>query len=304
MYTDYLNTKFPPLVDYIITESVRGHLKNIACAIFIKRYPVLLQGPTSSGKTSLVQYLASLTGHEFICINNHDHTNLQEYFGSCITNSSGMLEFQEGPLVKAIRNGHWIVLDELNLAPSDVLEALNRLLDDNRELFVPEIQESIHAHPSFMLFTTQNPPILYAGRKMLSRAFQNRFVEIHVDEIPESECSIILEQRCKIPKSYAEWLMCLKTCNCTDKTVKFLLESMVSLLLEICFDGPTVSLGLVSHMMIWPKMGILYLLKDYVRIVRRGLSRKSWSPDFVSQMSQNVVLNYTPRYQLHPLKRN
>lgn len=48
--------------------------------------------------------------------------------------------FQEGALVEAVRKGHWIVLDELNLAPSDVLEALNRLLDDNRELFVPELQ--------------------------------------------------------------------------------------------------------------------------------------------------------------------
>lgn len=203
-YTDYLNKNLPNSGDYIITESVKGHLKNIACAIYIKRYPVLLQGPTSSGKTSLVQYLASVTGHEFIRINNHDHTDLQEYFGSYITNSSGMLEFQEGPLVKAVRKGHWIVLDELNLAPSDVLEALNRLLDDNRELFVPEIQEKIYAHPSFMLFATQNPPTLYAGRKMLSRAFRNRFVEIHVDEIPESELSTILEKRCKIPESYAK----------------------------------------------------------------------------------------------------
>ena len=32
-----------------------------------------------------------------------------------------------GVLVKAMQNGHWIILDELNLAPSDVLEALNRV---------------------------------------------------------------------------------------------------------------------------------------------------------------------------------
>ena len=33
-----------------------------------------------------------------------------------------------------------------------------RLLDDNRELFVPELQEVIKPHPHFMLFATQNPP--------------------------------------------------------------------------------------------------------------------------------------------------
>ena len=32
-----------------------------------------------------------------------------------------------GVLVEAMRNGHWVILDELNLAPTDVLEALNRV---------------------------------------------------------------------------------------------------------------------------------------------------------------------------------
>ncbi|XP_050383797.1 midasin isoform X3 [Argentina anserina] len=182
---------------YIITASVEEHLRNLARAIWTKnqKYPVLLQGPTSSGKTSLVRYLAAVTNHNFVRINNHEHTDLQEYLGSYVVDISGNLVFQEGVLVKAVRNGDWIVLDELNLAPSDVLEALNRLLDDNRELFVPELQESILAHPNFMLFATQNPPGLYGGRKMLSRAFRNRFVEIHVDEIPDSELSTILERR-------------------------------------------------------------------------------------------------------------
>ena len=32
---------------YVLTKSIREHLKNLAWAIFIRRYPVLLQGPTS-----------------------------------------------------------------------------------------------------------------------------------------------------------------------------------------------------------------------------------------------------------------
>lgn len=189
---------------YVQTKSIQEHLGNLARAVLIKRYPVLLQGPTSSGKTSLVKYLAATTGHEFIRINNHEHTDLQEYLGSYITDASGKLVFNEGALVKAVRNGYWIVLDELNLAPSDVLEALNRLLDDNRELFVPELQLTIQAHPDFMLFATQNPPTHYGGRKMLSRAFRNRFVEIHVEEIPDDELSQILCEKCEIPPSYAK----------------------------------------------------------------------------------------------------
>lgn len=55
-----------------------------------------------------------------------------------------------------------------------------------------------------MLFATQNPPGLYGGRKTLSRAFKNRFVELHFSEIPKDELEIILEKRCLIPKSYAQ----------------------------------------------------------------------------------------------------
>lgn len=116
----------------------------------------------------------------------------------------GKLVFREGVLVQAMRNGHWIILDELNLAPTDVLEALNRVLDDNHELFIPETQETVKAHPQFMLFATQNPPGAYGGRKLLSRAFRNRFVELHFTEIPANELEVILHQRCEIPLSYCK----------------------------------------------------------------------------------------------------
>ena len=106
--------------------------------------------------------------------------------------------------MQAVRKGWWIVLDELNLAPSDVLEALNRLLDDNRELFVPELQETIKPHPHFALFATQNPPgVTYGGRKVLSKAFRNRFMEIHVGDIPDDELRVILIKRCGVAPSYA-----------------------------------------------------------------------------------------------------
>ena len=41
-----------------------------------------------------------------------------------------------------------------------------QLLDDNRELYIPETQETIKAHSKFMLFATQNPPGHYGGRKV------------------------------------------------------------------------------------------------------------------------------------------
>uniref|UniRef100_A0A182WJD3 Midasin n=1 Tax=Anopheles minimus TaxID=112268 RepID=A0A182WJD3_9DIPT len=188
---------------YILTDSVRNNLRDLARIISIGRLPVLLQGPTSAGKTSLIEYIAKRSGNVCLRINNHEHTDLQEYIGTYVADVTGKLTFKEGVLVEAMRNGYWIILDELNLAPSDILEALNRVLDDNRELFIPETQVVVKAHPNFMLFATQNPPGLYGGRKMLSRAFKNRFIELHFSDIPKPELEVILEKRCHIPRSYA-----------------------------------------------------------------------------------------------------
>jgi midasin len=189
---------------YIITPFVEKNLLNLTRATAGRLFPVLIQGPTSSGKTSMINYLAKKSGHKFVRINNHEHTDLQEYLGGYVSDERGQLKFQEGLLVEAVRNGHWIVLDELNLAPTDVLEALNRLLDDNRELLIPETQEIVKPHPDFMLFATQNPPGLYGGRKVLSRAFRNRFLELHFDDIPEDELETILRERCQIAPSYSK----------------------------------------------------------------------------------------------------
>jgi MoxR-like ATPase len=57
--------------------------------VLLRRHPILLQGPTSSGKTSLVEYLAHRTGHRFMRINNHEHTDLQEYLGTYVTDETG-----------------------------------------------------------------------------------------------------------------------------------------------------------------------------------------------------------------------
>jgi midasin len=181
---------------YIVTPTVQARLQYVARMVAARRFPVLLQGPTSAGKTSMVERLARATGHRLVRINNHEHTDVQEYIGSFQPGPSGKLEFCDGALTQAVRHGYWIVLDELNLAPSEVLEALNRLLDDNRELLLPETGEVVRPHPHFMLFATQNPPGSYGGRKVLSRAFRNRFVHLQMDEIPTAELAYILEKRC------------------------------------------------------------------------------------------------------------
>lgn len=200
--TDPRRAPVPDDPAFIVTPTIEARLMHLARMVAARRYPILLQGPTSAGKTSMVERLAKRTGHRLLRINNHEHTDVQEYIGSFAPDVHGRLAFHDGALAQAVRHGYWIVLDELNLAQSEVLEALNRLLDDNRELHIPETGETLSPHPSFMLFATQNPPGAYGGRKVLSRAFRNRFLEMHMDEIPETELATILERRSALPGSF------------------------------------------------------------------------------------------------------
>lgn len=180
---------------FLLTPTVKTTISSISRALMAGNHPILLEGPTGAGKTSAVEYLAMRTGHHVTRINNSEHTDVSQYIGSYQPDGASIC-FREGLLLQAVRLGHWIILDELNLAPSDVLESLNRLLDDNRQLYVPELDELVNAHPAFRLFATQNPASgSYGGRKALSRAFRSRFLDISVGDLPIDEVEAIIASR-------------------------------------------------------------------------------------------------------------
>lgn len=218
---------------FIITPKTKVHLDDVELAIKTK-LPVLLQGDTSTGKTSLIFALASKYGRKVVRINNHEHTESSDYLGYYLTTKEG-IRFKEGPLVTAMRNGSWVLLDELNLAPSDVLEALNRLLDDNRELYIPEIDEIVRPHANFRIFATQN--INYSGRQGLAKSFRNRFVEVFFYEKDETEIKEILEKAYKMPPSFIRLMVGVYSTLKAERTV----NSLVTLrdLFKWAKRGPT-----------------------------------------------------------------
>ena len=95
--------------------------------------------------------------------------------------------FVEGVLVKAIREGHWLLLDEVNLAPAETLERLSGLLDgDSGSVALTEKGDIdvVQRHPSFRLFACMNPAT-DVGKKDLPVALRARFTEVYVDEMEE-----------------------------------------------------------------------------------------------------------------------
>ena len=70
--------------NFILTSSLRNLLKQLASVCSVSDFAIILEGPTSAGKTSCVQYLAQVTDNRVIRINNHMHTDVQEYLGSYV----------------------------------------------------------------------------------------------------------------------------------------------------------------------------------------------------------------------------
>ena len=100
--------------DYLITGKIEKNLIELLRVVSHSEYPILLEGPTSCGKTAVVQFLGQITGNKVVRINNHQHTDLEEYIGTYCPDQKGKLVFKEGLLVEAMRNGYWLILDELN----------------------------------------------------------------------------------------------------------------------------------------------------------------------------------------------
>jgi hypothetical protein len=94
--------------------------------------PLLLEGPPGTGKTAVVQQVAQLLGYQCERINLSASTTLDHLLGCTVprvVNGEKQFEWQDGRLVEALREGRWLLLDEVNLAPSEVLEGIAPLLE-------------------------------------------------------------------------------------------------------------------------------------------------------------------------------
>ncbi len=101
--------------------------------------------------------------------------------------------FQEGVVPTGMRQGGWVLLDELNLAEPQVLERLNPVLECPPGLLLTEGDGTwlghggTPVHRGFRVFAALNPSD-YAGRSALSPAFRDRFLNWYQAQPPgESE---------------------------------------------------------------------------------------------------------------------
>lgn len=92
--------------------------------------------------------------------------------------------FLSGSLVKCIKNGNWVLLDEINLASAETLECLSTILEPNGSIVLLEKGDfvPIQRNPDFRIFACMNPST-DVGKKDLAIGIRNRFTEFFVDEL-------------------------------------------------------------------------------------------------------------------------
>ena len=135
---------------------------------------VLIIGPKGTGKTTLVRKFASHMKKDLYSVNFSLRTRESHLIGTK-TLERGEVSFVEGMLVKSMRDGNMLYLDELNAAEADVLLRLDEALDDRRQLVLKEAEgQTVNAAADWFVVATINP-LSHVGTKELPPQLLSRF---------------------------------------------------------------------------------------------------------------------------------
>ena len=111
--------------------------------------------------------------------------------------ATGKFEWIDGPLVRAMKDGRWFLLDNANLCNPSVLDRLNSLAEIGGHLALTErglvdgTVQLINPHPNFRLIMAMDPTL---GE--LSRAMRNRGAEVALLNCDQPLLHDHLQYRC------------------------------------------------------------------------------------------------------------
>jgi len=179
---------------------------------FEKGLFVLVIGPKGTGKTSLVREYATQKSKELQSINFSLRTRESHLVGTKNL-VDGNIGFDEGILVKSMKEGNVLYLDEINAAEADVLLRLDEALDDRRQIILKESNgQIIKAKDSWFVIATINP-LTHVGTKELPPQILSRFpVRIRLEYPPEDIEYQIIKKHVKNPNE-SEVLQGIKLAN-------------------------------------------------------------------------------------------
>jgi len=161
---------------------------------------VLLLGLPGVSKTTIVRALARHLGEgrdRFVDATGDEQLTAHALVGTfdppmVLKDGYRPEHFVAGPLVRAMRAGGILYVEELNRAPSGALNALLTALSDGY-VEVPRLGR-VDAHPGFTVIGAANP-LDDVGTARLSRGLADRFLVLELDYQPRDEELEIVRRR-------------------------------------------------------------------------------------------------------------
>lgn len=144
-----------------------------------RHLPVLLKGPTGTGKSRFVEHMAARLERTLYTVSCHEETSAVDLIGRYLLLGDETI-WQDGPMTRAVREGAILYLDEVAEARPDVIVAIHSLTDHRRELYIDRRNERLKAADGFMLVASFNPDY-QSGNRELKPSTRQRFIGMSFD---------------------------------------------------------------------------------------------------------------------------
>ncbi len=161
-------------------------------AAYAQKIPVLLKGPTGSGKTRFVEYMAYRLGRPLTIVKTrskeekggiplvtvacHEDLSATDLVGRYLLEGEST-KWIDGPLTRAVKSGAICYLDEIVEARKDTTVLIHPLTDHRRILPVEKKGQVIEASGNFLLVISYNPGY-QSALKDLKHSTRQRFIAI------------------------------------------------------------------------------------------------------------------------------
>lgn len=172
-FPDSVADMIPSNTPEYITPPGKNYVQQIVRALYYFKQCALI-GPSGTGKTHIVYFIAELTGLPIWEVNCGLQTSTYDLFGRYI--GLGKENWIDGQIISWCRKGGILYLDEANMMKQDIAARLNPILDTRGHIVLTEKDnEVVKRHQCGYVIISMNPfSSEFVGTKPLNAAFRRR----------------------------------------------------------------------------------------------------------------------------------